>query len=220
MAVIEPASRTTSLATPEPSAPTGPTVFLDKDGTLIEDLPYNVDPTRIRLASGSRAAMRLLGAAGCRIVIATNQSGVARGYFTEADLAAVADHLAAELEGLGARLEGFYFCPHLPEGINEFAIDCSCRKPEPGLVRRAAVDLGIELEGSWFVGDTWMDAMAGRAAGCRTIMVGPEHRDAASLPPDRRPDFAVPDLLAAARIILGGEAAPAAGADTAREAAR
>ena len=214
--MIEPASRTTSPPAPGEAMPVGPTVFLDKDGTLIEDLPYNVDPARIRLAPGSRAAIRLLGAAGCRVVIATNQSGVARGYFTEADLAAVADHLAGELEALGARLEGFYFCPHLPEGINEFAIDCSCRKPEPGLIHRAARDLGIELEGSWFVGDTWMDAMAGRAAGCRTIMVGPEHRDAATLPADRRPDFAVPDLLAAARIILGEEDA----ADTTREVAR
>jgi histidinol-phosphate phosphatase family protein len=213
MAVIEPASP------PEVglAAPVGPTVFLDKDGTLIEDLPYNVDPTRIRLAPGSRAAVRLLGAAGCRIIIATNQSGVARGYFTEADLAAVADHLAVELETLGARLEGFYFCPHLPEGINEFAIDCACRKPEPGLIHRAADELGIEIAGSWFVGDTWMDAMAGRAAGCRTIMVGPEHRDAPALPPDRRPDFAVPDLLAAARIILAeGDAAGNATGEGAR----
>jgi histidinol-phosphate phosphatase family protein len=203
MAVIEPASPPES----RPALPVGPTVFLDKDGTLIEDLPYNVDPSRIRLAPGSRAALRLLGAAGCRIIIATNQSGVARGYFTEADLAAVADHLGRELEALGARLEGFYYCPHLPDGINEFAIDCACRKPEPGLVHRAADELAIEIASSWFVGDTWMDAMAGRAAGCRTIMVGPEHRDAASLPPDRRPEFAVPNLLAAARIILTEHAA-------------
>jgi D-glycero-D-manno-heptose 1,7-bisphosphate phosphatase len=192
-----------SLPAPAGSGP-GPTVFLDKDGTLIEDLPYNVDPARIRLAPNARAGIRLLGAAGCRLVVVTNQSGVARGYFTEDDLAAVADHLTSELRGLGATLDGFYFCPHLPDGVNEYAIECDCRKPQPGLVRRAARDLRLTTDGAWFVGDTWMDVAAGRAAGCNTIMVGPEHRDAHELPPDRRPDHAVPDLLAAARIILAG----------------
>jgi histidinol-phosphate phosphatase family protein len=187
-------------ARPRPA--TGPTVFLDKDGTLIDDLPYNVDPERIRLAPNSRAGLRLLGAAGARLVIVTNQSGVARGYFTEDDLAVVAAHLAREIEACGAQLDGFYFCPHLPDGINEFAIECDCRKPEPGLVRRAVGELGLDTTDAWFVGDTWMDVVAGRAAGCRTIMVGPEHRDAHRLPPERRPDAAVPDLLAAARIIL------------------
>jgi D-glycero-D-manno-heptose 1,7-bisphosphate phosphatase len=195
---------------------TRPTVFLDKDGTLIEDLPYNVDPARIRLAPGARAGLRLLGEAGFRLVVVTNQSGVARGYFTEVDLDAVARHLSGELAALGASLHGFYFCPHLPDGINEYAIECDCRKPEPGLIHRASRELGLALEGSWFVGDTWMDVVAGRAAGCRTIMVGPEHRTAADLPPDRRPDHAVPDLLAAARIIV---AAPVA-APVAVEAAR
>jgi D-glycero-D-manno-heptose 1,7-bisphosphate phosphatase len=178
------------------------TVFLDKDGTLIDDLPYNVDPRRVRFAPGAREAVRRLGAAGYRIVIATNQSGVARGYFTEVELAAIERHLAAELAALGASLEAFYFCPHLPEGVNEYAVDCECRKPEPGMVRRAVRELGVRPDRAWFVGDTWMDVLAGRRGGCRTIMVGPEHRTASSLPPDRRPDHAVPDLLAAAAIIL------------------
>jgi histidinol-phosphate phosphatase family protein len=176
-------------------------VFLDKDGTLIEDLPYNVDPLRIRLAPGARAGVRLIGRAGLPIVIVTNQSGVARGYFSERDLARVAAHLSAELASLGATLDGFYFCPHLPDGVNEFAIECECRKPLPGLIARAARELQIEPGSSWFVGDTWMDVAAGRAAGCRTIMVGPEHSSAHELPADRRPHHAVPDLLAAARII-------------------
>jgi D,D-heptose 1,7-bisphosphate phosphatase len=189
---------------------TRPTVFLDKDGTLIEDLPYNVDPARIRLAPGARAGLRLLGEAGFRIVVVTNQSGVARGYFTEADLEAVARHLDAELSALGASLHGFYFCPHLPDGINEYAMECDCRKPEPGLILRASQELELSLDGSWFVGDTWMDVVAGRAAGCRTIMVGPEHRTASELPEERRPDYAVPDLLAAARIIVESPVAVAA----------
>ncbi len=186
----------------DPATRPRPTVFLDKDGTLIEDLPYNVDPRRIRFAPGARDGLRLLGAAGYRIVVVTNQSGVARGYFTEADLRRVEEHLAAELSALDASLDGFYFCPHLPDGINEYAIECDCRKPEPGLIRRAVAELGIDPAASWFVGDTWMDVLAGRRAGCRTIMVGPEHRDAATLPEDRQPDYAVPDLFAAARVIL------------------
>jgi histidinol-phosphate phosphatase family protein len=185
-----------------------PTVFLDKDGTLIDDLPYNVDPRRVRFAPGAREAVRLLGAAGYRLVIATNQAGIARGYFTEAELREVERHLASEIEALGGTLEAFYFCPHVPapEGVNEFAIECACRKPEPGMIRRAVDELGVDPARAWFVGDTWMDVLAGRRGGCRTIMVGPEARDAASLPPDRRPEFAVADLLDAARIILAEDA--------------
>jgi D-glycero-D-manno-heptose 1,7-bisphosphate phosphatase len=180
------------------------TVFLDKDGTLIDDLPYNVDPRRIRFAPGAADALRLLGAAGYRIVIATNQAGVARGYFTEAELHVVGRHLTTEVAGFGATVEAFYYCPHLPapDGINEYAIECACRKPAPGMIRRAVEELGVRVDRAWFVGDTWMDVLAGRRGGCRTIMVGPEAADAGSLPEDRRPDFAVPDLLDAARIIL------------------
>jgi D-glycero-D-manno-heptose 1,7-bisphosphate phosphatase len=191
-------------------ATAGPVVFLDKDGTLIDDLPYNVDPRRIRLAPNARPALRLLGAAGARLVLVSNQSGVARGYFTEAELDRVADHLRGELAALGATLDGAYFCPHLPDGVNAYAIECACRKPASGLVERAARELGIDTAGAWAVGDTWMDVLAGRGAGCRTIVVGAEHREAPDWPPDRRPDHAVPDLLAAARIILAD--APSRGA--------
>jgi D-glycero-D-manno-heptose 1,7-bisphosphate phosphatase len=187
------------------------TIFIDKDGTLIEDLPYNVDPARIRLAPGSRAGIRLLGAAGYRFVVVTNQSGVERGYFTEAELRRVHDHLEAELRALGARLLGFYFCPHEPVDDEHDRYACNCRKPLPGLVERAARELGLDVEGSWFIGDTWMDVLAGRRAGCRTIMVGEEYRLAPTFTLARRPDHAVPDLLAAARVILAedGVAVPA-----------
>jgi D-glycero-D-manno-heptose 1,7-bisphosphate phosphatase len=185
------------------------TVFLDKDGTLVDDLPYNVDPRRVRFAAGAREGVRLLAAAGYRLIIATNQAGIARGYFTESELRAVERHLAAEVEGLGGRLDGFLFCPHLPDGVNEFAIDCECRKPAPGLIRRAVEELGVRTDRAWFVGDTWMDVLAGRRGGCRTIMVGPEARDASSLPEDRRPEFALRDLLDAARVILAADAGAA-----------
>lgn len=186
-----------------------PMVLLDKDGTLIEDLPYNVDPRRVRFAPGSRAGLRLLARNGWRVAVATNQSGVARGYFAMADLDRLAAQLRAMLADEGVELAGFLVCPHHPDGSGEHAVACDCRKPEPGLPERAAQQLGADLSRSWFVGDTWMDVMAGRAAGCRTVLIGHEWRDAPAFPPDRRPDVALPDLLAAAEHIgvrpaLGG----------------
>ncbi|HYX11284.1 MAG TPA: HAD family hydrolase [Candidatus Acidoferrum sp.] len=183
-----------------------PVAFLDKDGTLIEDLPYNVDPARVRFAPAARDAVALWGEHGWRIAVITNQSGVARGYFTLDRLDTLADHLEREVRGLGAGWAGFYACPHHPDGINEYAIECDCRKPEPGLIRRAAAALEIDPAAAWFIGDTWMDVVAGRAAGCRTILVGPEWRLADGWAPERQPDHAVPDLLAAARICVADRA--------------
>ena len=193
-------------------------IFLDKDGTLIEDLPYNVDPRRIRLAPGAREAVRTWAGQGWPIAIATNQSGVARGYFTLDDLEAVAAHLKATVEGLGGTWAGFWACPHLPDGLNEFAVDCDCRKPAPGMIREAVAHLDVRPEDCWFIGDTWMDMAAGRAAGCRTILVGPEWRRVSSYPPEARPDHAVPDIAAAARITVG-DAAQDIGADDRTEVA-
>jgi D-glycero-D-manno-heptose 1,7-bisphosphate phosphatase len=177
-------------------------IFIDKDGTLIEDLPYNVDPRRIRLAPGAQEALAIWAERGWPMAIITNQSGVARGYFTLEDLDAVADHLEAVITDAGGTWGGFYACPHLPEGINEYAIDCECRKPAPGMIRDAAAKLGASPEESWFIGDTWMDMAAGRAVGCRTILVGREWRDGDSYPAEAQPDHAVPDLAEAARITV------------------
>jgi histidinol-phosphate phosphatase family protein len=190
-------------------------LFVDKDGTLIEDLPYNVDPARVRFAPGAREAVRRLGAAGWEVAVVTNQSGVARGYFDLPDLERLERHLAVEIAALGSRLAGFYVCPHLPGGeIAEFGTECECRKPRPGLLRRAADELGVDLATSWFVGDTWMDVAAGQAAGCRTILVGPEWRDRSTHPAGLEPDAAVPDLLRAVDIVLAS--APAAAVSGAR----
>ena len=133
----------------------------------------------------------------------TNQSGVARGYFTLEELAAVGEHLEAVVRAAGGVWGGFFACPHLPDGVNEYAIDCDCRKPASGMIREAAEYLGVKPEDSWFIGDTWMDMAAGHAVGCRTILVGREWRDGGSYPPEARPDHAVPDLAVAARITIG-----------------
>jgi D-glycero-D-manno-heptose 1,7-bisphosphate phosphatase len=185
-------------------------VFLDKDGTLIEDLPYNTDPRRIRFAPGARRALPALHAAGFRIVVVTNQSGVARGFSTEADLARVPRRLTEMLEELGVPLAGFYACLHLPMAGGALGTPCGCRKPAPGLIHRAADDLGLDVGASWFVGDTWYDISAGRRAGCRTVQVGPEIRLVHTLPPEKRPTYVAPDLAVAAALILASRPAAAA----------
>jgi len=196
----------TQAATPEASTASRRVLFVDKDGTLIEDLPYNVDPVRVRFAPGARQAVRRLAEAGVELAVVTNQSGVARGYFSMSDLDRLRSHLKREIEGLGCQLAGFYVCPHLPEGeVERFAIDCACRKPLPGLLLAAAAELGVDLGRSWFVGDTWMDVAAGQAAGCRSILIGPEWRDRSTHPAGIEPDAAVPDLLAAVEIVLADE---------------
>ena len=122
------------------------TVFLDKDGTLLEDIPYNVDPQRMRLAPLGDRALRLLAEYDCRVVVVSNQSGVARGYFSESSLERVEDWLRTVFRRFGVDFAGFYYCPHHPEGdVAEFAIECDCRKPGDGMLRRAAADLGIDL---------------------------------------------------------------------------
>ena len=176
-------------------------VFLDKDGTLVEDVPYNVDPARVRLAPGAAAALAALHAAGYRLAVVSNQSGVARGLFPEAALAAVWRRLAELLPGVP--LAGCYYCPHHPAGAAPaYAVECDCRKPAPGLVLRAARELGVEPRRSWVVGDILDDVEAGRRAGCRTVLIDNGHETEWDLSPGRRPHFRAPDLAGAARVIL------------------
>jgi histidinol-phosphate phosphatase family protein len=147
-------------------------VFLDKDGTLIENVPYNVDPRRVVLARGAGQALRGLKARGFRLVVVSNQSGVALGRFAEHDLAVVEGRIQELLAPSGAEIDAFYYCPHLPNAVNaRYAMRCLCRKPQPGLLRRAAGDLGIDLAASWLIGDILDDIEAGNRAGCRSILI-------------------------------------------------
>jgi histidinol-phosphate phosphatase family protein len=177
-------------------------VFLDKDGTLVENVPYNVDPARVRLHPDAGEALRTLHAAGYPLVVITNQSGVARGYFPESALAGVEARLRALVEGAGAPLDGFYYCPHHPRGtVAEYAVDCACRKPRPGLFLRAARERGIDLQRSWFVGDILDDVEAGRRAGCRTILLDRGNETEWVLSWRRLPHHVAGDLGEAARVI-------------------
>jgi D-glycero-D-manno-heptose 1,7-bisphosphate phosphatase len=178
-------------------------VFLDKDGTLIEDVPYNVRPELIRLMPGSVAGLRRLHAAGYRLLVVSNQSGVARGLFREEALGPVEERLRQLLAAEGMPLTGFYYCPHHPTGsVAEYAVACTCRKPQPGLLYRAAQEHGLDLGVSWFVGDILNDVEAGRRAGCRTILLDNGHETEWVLTPERTPHCRAADLDEAARIIL------------------
>jgi histidinol-phosphate phosphatase family protein len=179
-------------------------VFLDKDGTLVEDVPYNVDPERIRLAPGAAEGLRELHAAGYRLVVVSNQSGVARGYFPEEALTAVENRLRELMAQSGVPLAGFYYCPHHPRGqVAAYAVACDCRKPQPGMLVRAAREQGIDLADSWLVGDILDDMEAGRRAGCRTVLIDNGHETEWVPGPDRWPHHVAADLAEAAAIITG-----------------
>ena len=177
-------------------------IFLDKDGTLIEDIPYNVDPDRIRLSAGAVEGLRLLQSAGYQLIVVSNQSGVARGYFEENSLKRVKSKLQELLSSEGVRLTDFYYCPHHPSGtVGKYATECFCRKPQPGMIFRAAFEHNICLTDSWLVGDTLQDIEAGNRAGCQTVWINSQAESDWLLPSIRKPAFIAKDLLEAAKII-------------------
>ena len=183
-----------------------PCVFLDKDGTLVEDIPYNVDPGLIRLSAGAAAGLRLLHAAGFRLIVISNQSGVALGRFPESALAGVHARLEELLADVGVPLAGFYYCPHHPQGqLPGYTQACLCRKPQPGLITRAAWDHEIDLAGSWFVGDILDDVEAGHRAGCRTVLVDNGHETQWRRSPLRWPHQVAASLAEAALRIIAAD---------------
>jgi D-glycero-D-manno-heptose 1,7-bisphosphate phosphatase len=176
-------------------------LFLDRDGTLVYPRRYPSSPQELLLYEGIGAALKAFQDAGFCLVIVTNQAGIARGYFTEEDLQCMHAYLSQELAKSGVFLDAIYYCPHHPDGVvPELAIRCDCRKPQPGMLLRAAKDLELDLQSSWFVGDILDDIEAGNRAGCRTVLVdlGTEQ-----LPEEhiRRPDFVARDTLHALDII-------------------
>jgi D-glycero-D-manno-heptose 1,7-bisphosphate phosphatase len=183
-----------------------PAVFLDKDGTLLVDDAYNVAPERMRLVPDAGEALGLLGSLGLTLIIVSNQSGAALGRFAVHELVAVGERLHELFRHNGAELGGFYFCPHHPCGrVRHLSIECLCRKPRPGMLQRAAQEIGIDLHRSWMIGDILDDVEAGGRAGCRTIMIDcgneTQWRITRSTQKHRTPHFIVKDLLAAASIV-------------------
>ena len=190
-----------------------PAVFLDRDGTLIEEAGYASRPEQIRILGGVAQGLAELADAGYRLIVVTNQSGIARGYMTEADLERFHDALDRQLHLLGAAVDAYYACPHHPDPDPaprpDLAVACDCRKPKPGLLLRAAEDFRLDLSASWTVGDMWRDIAAGQAAGTRTIKLPADEAHRRPRPPDVAPPTAEARSLAqAARIILGRQSAP------------
>jgi histidinol-phosphate phosphatase family protein len=165
-------------------------VFLDKDGTLVEDVPMNVDPDRIRLRAGADVALRRLHDAGYRFAVVSNQVGVALGVFPERALEAVQRRLRLLLQEAGVSLDGFFYCPHHPAAtVAEYRVACTCRKPAPGLVLAAAQALDADPSQCWMVGDILDDVEAGHRAGCRTVLFDAGGETEWIRTPARTPEF-------------------------------
>lgn len=149
-----------------------PAIFLDKDGTVLADVPYNVDPRRMRFAPGAAAGLALLGTTGFPLIVISNQPGIALAKFSIDAIGPMHKRLEDMFIEAGARLGGFYFCPHHPSGVfPPYAKICDCRKPAPGLLHIAAQRLSIDLAASWLIGDILDDVEAGGRAGCRTVLI-------------------------------------------------
>jgi D-glycero-D-manno-heptose 1,7-bisphosphate phosphatase len=147
-------------------------VFMDRDGTISEEVGYVNHPSRYRVFPYSAEAVRLLNEAGWLAILVTNQAGVARGYFTEDIIGQVHNVLTTELEKQGARLDAIYYCAHHPTvGAEPYRLDCDCRKPKPGLIERAAQEFEIDLVQSWMIGDRYSDIELARNAHVRAALV-------------------------------------------------
>ncbi|HDQ03827.1 MAG TPA: HAD family hydrolase [Deltaproteobacteria bacterium] len=188
-------------------------VFLDRDGTINEEVGYLDDLDKLKIIPASFEAIRLINDAGIKTVVITNQAGVARGLFSEEFVNEVNKNMRIALLRKGAVIDGFYYCPHHPtEGKEPYRQNCDCRKPAAGMLLRAADDLNIDLARSYIIGDRYNDMEAGRSVGAKCILVktgfgqsllqddGPD-RPA----PNNQPDFIAADILEAVKWILKGQ---------------
>lgn len=192
-------------------------VFLDRDGTIIEDVGYLADADGLVIFAEAIEAVQALRESGMKVVVVTNQSGVARGLIRERVLEEIHDNLRAAFRHQGAPLDAIYFCPHHPKAkLDRYRRHCDCRKPEPGMLRRAAEALTIDLGRSYMVGDKIDDVVAGHRAGCQSVLVrtgaGRQsarrlEQQADSIPAARRPEAIAADVREAADWILKDRAA-------------
>ncbi len=170
-------------------------IVLDRDGTLIEECEYLSQPEQVTLISGAAAALRELQRMGFGLVVVTNQSGLARGFFDEEQLKRIHERLEQLLEREGVRLDGFYVCPHTPDD------DCDCRKPKLGLLQKAAAELDFSLEDSIVIGDKPCDVDMGRVAGATTFLVRTGYGAEVAAAHAAAVDYVVDDLSAAVEVI-------------------
>lgn len=184
-----------------------PAVFIDRDGTLIEDRQYLADPAKIAFLPGSLESIKKLRQAGYKVIIVSNQSGVARGFFSVAAVDRVHDRMQQLMGQAGAEPDAIYYCPHYIDGdVPEYSIDCACRKPKAGMLEEATVHMGIDLKRSYVIGDKYTDVQCGRIAGAGAILVrtGSGSKAEKELPANTyiRPDRITDDLKEAADFIV------------------
>jgi D-glycero-D-manno-heptose 1,7-bisphosphate phosphatase len=149
-----------------------PALFLDRDGTINEDLHYLSDPGQVVLIPGSAEAIASVNQLGIPVIVVTNQAGIAKGLIPFEVIDLIHGELNSQLARFNAKVDGYYFCPHHPQGpIAVYTLDCNCRKPRAGMLQRAALEHDLDLSSSWMVGDRLTDAEAGAAAGCKTVLV-------------------------------------------------
>jgi D-glycero-D-manno-heptose 1,7-bisphosphate phosphatase len=181
-------------------------VFLDRDGTIIEEVGYLDRPERVEFFPWTIDAIRVLNRAGLATVLVSNQSGIARGFFTESVVDDVHRRMAEMLAAGGAHIDAYYYCPHHPDGrVAGLARVCDCRKPARGLVDRAVAEFGVDPGRSFVVGDRWLDVGLARTVGAKGVLVRTGYGDSEERkPPDNlRADVVVDNLIAASSWILG-----------------
>jgi D-glycero-D-manno-heptose 1,7-bisphosphate phosphatase len=181
-------------------------VFLDRDGTICEEVGYLDSIERMRLIPRAGEAVRRINARGFKTIVVTNQSGVARGYFTEDCLQTLHEELVRQLKAEGAHLDGIYYCPHHPEGdASPYRTICDCRKPAPGLLLKAADELDVDLQASYMIGDHYSDVECAHRVGAKGVLLLTGHGQAAWAQRDQwrvAPDWIAEDLWAAVEWVL------------------
>lgn len=169
---------------------------MDRDGVMNRDVPYCSCPEDFEMLPGVKEGILLLNKSGFKVIVVTNQSGIARGYFTEKVLAEIHHKMRCDLAEHGAHIDAIYYCPHHPDD------KCACRKPGIDMLLEAASHLNIDLNESCVIGDSTADIEMGRKAGCKTFLVSPTFQKPASDQPHAGQDFTVSDVLSAVRIII------------------
>lgn len=181
-------------------------VFLDRDGTINQEVNYLTNSSQLSLIEGAAKGVQQLNQAGLKVIVITNQAAVARGYLTEQALSSIHQAMQDELRSHQATVDAIYYCPHHPtEGQPPYRCDCDCRKPNAGMLTRAAEELEIDLQRSFVVGDKLSDLQAGRRAGCTTVLVRTGYGsevEQSLVAESVQPDFVADDLLAASAWIL------------------
>ncbi len=177
-------------------------VFIDKDGTLIPDIPYNVDADLITVDEATGRGLQQIKQLGYLLIVVSNQPGIALGYFEETELGPVRDKIKSLLAPYRTEIDGFYYCPHHPQATRSpYAQRCACRKPQAGLILKAAHDFDIDLGRSWMIGDILHDVEAGKKAGCQTILVNNGNETEWQVSSLRIPDYVVRSVGEAAAVV-------------------